>query len=111
MESCGGSHFLGRALQEQGHQVRLSVFDMAGHFHSDALHVVERFTLADADTMSYEATLEDPKVFTRPVKLGFPLKRAPEDYELIESGCFEGERDQVHLPEGVATLPEGHYKK
>jgi len=88
-----------------------SVFDMAGHFHSDALHVVERFTLVDADTMSYEATLEDPKVFTKPVKLGFPLKRAPKDYELIESGCFEGERDQAHLPEGVATLPEGHYKK
>jgi hypothetical protein len=49
------------------------------------------------------ATLEDPKVFTKPVKLGFPLKRAPKDYE--------GERDQVHLPEGVATLPEGHYKQ
>ena len=88
-----------------------SVFDMAGHFHSDALHVIERFTLVDADTMSYQATLEDPKVFTKPVKLGFPLKRAPKDYELIESGCFEGERDQEHLPEGVATLPEGHYKK
>jgi hypothetical protein len=88
-----------------------SVFDMAGHFHSDALHVIERFTLVDADTMSYEATLEDPKVFTKPVKLGFPLKRAAKDYELIESGCFEGERDQAHLPEGVATLPEGHYKK
>jgi hypothetical protein len=88
-----------------------SVFDMAGHFHSDALHVVERFTLVDADTMSYEATLEDPKVFTKPVKLGFALKRAAKDYELIESGCFEGERDQAHLPEGVATLPEGHYKK
>jgi hypothetical protein len=88
-----------------------SVFDMAGHFHSDALHVVERFTLVDADTMSYQATLEDPKVFTKPVKLGFPLKRAAKDYELIESGCFEGERDQVHLPEGTAALPEGHYKK
>jgi hypothetical protein len=88
-----------------------SVFDMAGHFHSDALHIVERFTLVDQDTMLYQATLDDTKVFTRPVKLGFSMKRAPKDYELIESGCFEGERDQVHLPEGVATLPEGHYKK
>ena len=88
-----------------------SVFDMAGHFHSDALRVVERFTLLDENTLDYLATLEDPKVFTRPVRLGFTLVRAAKDYELIESGCFEGERDQVHLKEGIATLPEGHYKK
>jgi hypothetical protein len=36
------------------------------HFHSDALHVVERYTLADRDHIDYEVTIEDPKVFTRP---------------------------------------------
>ena len=50
-------------------------------------------------------------MFTRPVTLGFSLVRAPKDFELIESGCFEGEKDQVHLKEGIATIPEGHYKK
>jgi hypothetical protein len=88
-----------------------SVFDMAGHFHSDALHVVERFTRVAEDTINYEATLEDPKVFTRPFKIKFPIKKAPADYTILESGCFEGEKDQVHLKEGIATIPEGHYKQ
>ena len=88
-----------------------SVFDMAGHFHSDALHVVEHFTPMDHDTIQYEATLEDPKVFTRPFKIKFLLKRAPKDYQILESGCFEGERDQAHLKEGLATVPKDHYKQ
>ena len=41
-------------------------FDMAGDFHSDALHVVERYRMTDHDTIQYEATIEDPKVFTKP---------------------------------------------
>ena len=88
-----------------------SVFDMAGHFHSDALHVVERFTPVDRDTISYEATLDDVKVFTRPWKMKFMLKRAKQDYQFLESGCFEDERDQAHLKEGLATLPLDHYKQ
>ena len=38
--------------------------DHAGNYHSDALHVVERYTLTDPDHVLYEATIEDPKVFT-----------------------------------------------
>jgi hypothetical protein len=41
----------------------------------------------------------------------FLLKRAPADYQFLESGCFEGERDQQHLVEGLATLPPDHYKQ
>jgi hypothetical protein len=88
-----------------------SVFDMAGHFHSDALHVVERFTRTAEDTIFYEATLDDPKVFTRPFKMKFALKKAPADYVILESGCFEGEHDQEHLKEGTATIPVEHYEK
>ena len=87
-----------------------SVFDMAGHFHSDAMHVVERFTPVDQDTVNYEATIDDPKVFTRPWKMKFPLKRAKADYQFLESGCFEGERDAVHLVEGLAAIPKDHYE-
>jgi hypothetical protein len=87
-----------------------SVFDMAGHFHSDALHVVERFTPVDRDTIAYEATLDDPKVFTRPFKMKFSFKRANKDYQIMEAGCFEGERDQMHIVEGLATIPN-HYEQ
>src|SRR5712691_5089718 len=44
-------------------------FDGAGNFHSDALHVVERYTRTGPDHIAYEVTIEDPKVFTRPWKM------------------------------------------
>src|SRR5712691_11140371 len=50
-----------------------SWFDRAGDFHSDALHVVERYTLRGADTLIYEATIEDKNVFTRPWKISMPV--------------------------------------
>jgi hypothetical protein len=50
-------------------------FDKTGAFHSDALHVVERYTMLDANTIRYEATIEDPKVFARPWKIAMPLFR------------------------------------
>jgi hypothetical protein len=43
-----------------------SWLDSARHTHTDALHVIERFTPVDKDTINWEATIEDPKVFTRP---------------------------------------------
>ena len=63
-------------------------FDHAGNFHSDALHVVERYTLANADHISYEAAVEDPKVFTRPWKIGMPLyRRIDKNAKLLEYEC------------------------
>ena len=63
-------------------------FDHAGNFHSDALHVVERYTLTNPDHISYEATVEDPKVFTRPWKMGMPLyRRIDKNAKLLEYEC------------------------
>ena len=53
-------------------------FDRAGNFHSEALHLVERFTLFGPDHINYEVTVEDPKVFTRPWKMSMPIYRRKE---------------------------------
>ena len=75
-------------------------FDMAGNFHSDALHVIERYTPVDANTVNYEATLDDPKVFSRPFKIAFGLGRNPDpDYQQMEYACVEGEKDLQHYTE------------
>jgi len=58
-------------------------------YHSDALHVVERFTRADADTIQYEARVDDPKTWTRPFTIAFPLTRDP-GYGMFEYACHEG---------------------
>jgi len=63
--------------------------DRSGNFHSAALHVVERYTPTGPDHMLYEATLEDPKVFTRPWKISMPLYRRQErNSELLEYECY-----------------------
>ena len=65
-------------------------FDRAGNFHSDQLHVVERFTPISPDAIQYEATIEDPQVFTRPWKISMPLYRCLEpNPQLIEYRCQE----------------------
>ena len=64
-------------------------FDRAGNFHSSELHVVERYTPVSADVLRYEATIEDPKVFTRSWKLSLPLYRRQEkNIELLEYQCI-----------------------
>ena len=61
--------------------------DMAGNFHSDALRVVERYTMLDADTIQYQVTLEDSKVFTKPWKISMPLVRQKNYDRLLEYQC------------------------
>jgi hypothetical protein len=63
-------------------------FDRAGNFHSNALHVVERFTPSDRDHIDYVVTIEDPKVFTRPWQLHMVLYRHTEkDAQILEYEC------------------------
>ena len=73
--------------------------DMAGNFVDQNEHVVERFTLVDADTILYEATITDPTVFTKPVEMRFTLKRVPADQQILEYSCLEGERSLQHYTE------------
>jgi hypothetical protein len=77
-------------------------FDRAGNFHSNALHVVERYTRISGDTMWYEATIEDPKVFTRPWKMSMPLyRRLEKNMQLLEFKCVEF----------VEELMDGHLRR
>jgi hypothetical protein len=70
-------------------------FDRAGNFHSEELHVVERYTPTGPDHMLYEVTIEDPKVFTRPWKMSMPLYRRQEtNSELFEYQCHAYLLDQ-----------------
>jgi len=73
-------------------------FDRAGNFHSDELHVVERYTPMDADHITYEVTIEDPKVFTRPWRMSMVLYRHKEkNLQLLEYECFAFD-NEFHAP-------------
>ena len=64
-------------------------FDKAGNFHSADLHVVERYTLVTPDHLRYEATIEDPQVFTRPWKISLVLYRRKEpNVRVLEYECY-----------------------
>jgi hypothetical protein len=72
-------------------------FDRAGNFHSDELHIVERITPRSPETLSYEATIEDPKVYTRPWKISMPLYRHVEpNAQLMEFRCVEFVEDLIY---------------
>jgi len=65
-------------------------FDRSGSHHSNQLHVIERYTLLDADHIQYEATIEDPVVFTRPWTIRMPLyRRIENDAQLMDFKCVE----------------------
>jgi len=71
--------------------------DRAGDFHSDALHVIERYTLVSQNILNYEATVEDPKVFSRPWKIQMPLYRHVEkNARLMEFKCVEFAEDLIY---------------
>jgi len=80
-------------------------FDRAGNFHSDALHVIERYTRTGPDHLLYEATIEDPKTFSRPWKISMTLyRRVEKDAQLMEFKCVEFSEELLygHLRKPVA---------
>lgn len=73
-------------------------FDRAGNFHSEMLHVIERYTPIDRDHVNYEVTIEDPNVFTRPWKMQMPLYRRIEAHaRVLEYYCY-GFNNLFELP-------------
>ena len=82
--------------------------DSHGSFYSENLHVEERWRLVDANTISYEATLEDPTVFTRPWTLAFTIPRIEQArYEFFEEACSEGVTSEHRLAAGRLAVAAG----
>ena len=78
-------------------------FDSHGSFHSENLRVTERWTLADPDTLFYEATMDDPTVFTGPWTIALTYDRdkgSGVDLEIWEDSCTEGVRNELALSSG-----------
>jgi hypothetical protein len=74
-------------------------FDRAGNFHSDKLHVVERYTRTSPDVIAYEATIEDPGVFTRPWKISMALYRRQEkNAQILDFKCVEFVEEMLYGP-------------
>ena len=72
-------------------------FDRAGNYHTRALHVVESYTPTGPNTLRYDATIEDPNVFTRPWKISMPLYRRLEaNAQLVEYKCVEFVEDLMY---------------
>ena len=70
--------------------IRGNWLDRTGDFYSESLHIVERYTPIDATHIMYEATLDDPKVYTRPWKISMPLyKRLEKNMQILEFKCAE----------------------
>lgn len=78
-------------------QMPESWFDHAGNHHTDALRVTERYTHMGPNTLMYEATLEDPNVYTRPWTIRFPLyRRLEENVQLLEFKCVEFTEELIY---------------
>lgn len=72
-------------------------FDRAGNHHSDAMRVTERYTRTGPDHLLYEATIEDPNVFTRPWKISLPLyRRIESNARLMEFKCVEYSEELIY---------------
>ena len=85
-------HWEGNTLVVDTTNMRGARLTYIGDFYSANAHVTERMTFVDADNMTYQATVDDPTVFTRPWTFRIGQKRRPDD-ESWESACWEGNPD------------------
>jgi hypothetical protein len=77
-------------------------FDRTGNFHSEDLHVVERFSPVDADHINYEVTVDDPTVFTQPWTMRMTLYRRTEpNVQLLEYDCYAFEWEPYYPYPGL----------
>jgi hypothetical protein len=78
--------------------------DYGGGTSSEKLHVVERYTMLDARNILYRATVEDPDTIVRPYTIEFVLYRIPDQQQLVEYACHEGNRAIVNILSGARAF-------
>jgi hypothetical protein len=83
-------HWEGNTLVVDTTNFNMSSYSYEIPYLTDALHTIERFTIADANTIDYEVTIDDPKLFTKPWKIAGFFTRAAKDAESLEFACAEG---------------------
>ena len=87
-------------------------FDMAGNFSTPTLHVVERFTPIDSNTLNWEATMDDPAIYTRPWTISARItKNNTPNYQILEFACHEGEQDLIHYTQEEGNPTGGKAQK
>ena len=72
-------------------------FDFKGHPHTERLHIVERYTRKDHNTLVNQITIDDPGAYSRPFTVTFTAELAPAGDELMEYICQENNQDVEHL--------------
>jgi hypothetical protein len=92
-------------------QVAGSPIDHVGNFVSEYAHVVERLTMIDRNVIHYTATIDDPKVFTRPWTLAFGWRRNTEAAEMWEQSCWEGVQTALERTDDGRTVYPGAFAK
>ena len=72
-------------------------FDRSGNFQTPMTHLVERFTPVNRDALTYEVTVEDPSIYTRPWKMTMPLyRRLERNVQLLEYKCVEFAEEMLY---------------
>jgi hypothetical protein len=82
----------------------------AGPPTTDALKLVERFTRVSPDTIQYEVTIDDPKTYTKPFKVAYPILQEP-GYQLFEYACHEGNHAMFNSLSGARALEKAEAAK
>jgi hypothetical protein len=77
---------------------------------SDALKLTERFTRVDPNTINYEMTIDDPKIYTKPWKVGFPISQEL-GYQNFEYACHEGNNAMFNSLSGARAAEKAAEKK
>jgi hypothetical protein len=75
--------------------------------HSEDLRLVERFTRVSANTVDYQMTINDPRIFTASWTIAFPITHEP-GYQLFEYACHEGNRAMSNMLSGVRADDKGY---